>query len=56
MKTRTKESTGRIFSILNLTSSEKINKKKTSGVKIRTIKELSKSKDGSKRLTYKKII
>ena len=52
MKTRTKESTGRIFSILNLTSSEKINKKKASGVKIRITKELSKRKDGSKILTY----
>jgi len=55
MKTKTKENNGRIFSNLNLTSSEKINKKKTSGAKITTTKELSKRKDESKRLTYTKI-
>ena len=48
MKTQTRESIGRIFSNLNLTSSAKINKKKTSGAKITTIKELSKRIDESK--------
>ncbi len=41
--TKTKESIGRIFSILNLTSSAKINKKKTSGAKITTTKLTSKT-------------
>jgi len=42
---KTKESIGRIFSILNLTSSAKINKKKTSGAKIITTKLISRSKE-----------
>jgi len=46
--TKTKESIGRIFSILNLTSSAKINKKKTSGAKIITTKLTSRSKEESK--------
>ncbi len=46
--TKTKESIGRIFSILNLTSSAKINKKKTSGAKIITTKLISRSKEESK--------
>jgi len=45
---KTKESIGRIFSILNLTSSAKINKKKTSGAKIITTKLISRSKEESK--------
>ena len=48
MKTQTKDNSGRTFSILNLTSSAKINKKKTSGAKITTTKELSETKDVSK--------
>jgi len=48
MIAKIKESKGQIFSNLNLTSSAKINKKKTSGVNITTTKELSKIKDGSK--------
>ena len=48
MTAKIKERKGRIFSNLNLTSSAKINKKKTSGAKITTTKELSKTKDESK--------
>ena len=46
--TKIKESIGRIFSILNLTSSAKMNKKKTSGAKITTTKLISRSKEESK--------
>ena len=45
---KTKESIGRTFSILNLTSSAKINKKKTSGAKIITTKLTSRLKEESK--------
>jgi len=44
---KTKESVGRIFSNLNLISSTKINKKKTSGAKT-TIKSTSRTKEKSK--------
>jgi len=54
---KTKESIGRIFSILNLTSSAKINKKKTSGAKIITTKLISRSKEESKfKITESKIV
>ena len=49
--TKTKESIGRIFSILNLTSSAKINKKKTSGAKITTTKLTSRTKEELKSKT-----
>ena len=50
---KTKESIGRTFSNLNLTSSPKINKKKTSGAEIITTKLISRSKEESKFKTVK---
>ena len=56
MIAKIKERNGQTFSNLNLTSSAKINKKKTSGANITTTKELSKIKDGSKFETELKIL